>query len=177
MRLLEKKIPGLCLLESEPVFDERGSFRRSFCRSTLAGFGIDFEVFQGNISENTRKYTLRGFHYQLPPYTEGKLLTCVTGSIYNVVVDLRPDSPAYMAHEAISLSSADRSSLIVPPGCANAFLTMDDSTTVHYYMSSDFDPERYAGFRYDDLGFSIDWPVQPSVISEKDLSYKPWSSH
>lgn len=171
MRLLEQEIPGFFLIEPEVFFDQRGAFRRSFCRATLESAGIFFDALQGNISENTHKHTLRGFHYQKPPFTESKILTCLTGSIWNVVIDLREDSPTFLGHQAISISSENRSSLLIPAGCANAFLTLDDRTTVHYYMGAAFSPERYAGFRYNDPYFGIEWPVLPAIISDRDLAY------
>lgn len=171
MKLIEQEIPGFFLIESEPVFDERGVFRRNFCRSTLASVGIEFDPIQGNISENTHKHTLRGFHYQRAPYTEGKILTCLTGGIFNVVVDLRHDSPTYMFHQSVIISDTSRVSLLVPPGCANAFLTLHDSTIVHYYMSAEFVPDRYAGFRFDDPAFGVIWPEAPAVISDRDLNH------
>lgn len=172
MKLIEQKIPGLFLVEHDIFSDKRGVFRRSFCRTTLQKVGITFEAVQGNISENPNKHTLRGFHYQLPPHSEGKLLTCITGSIWNVVVDLREDSSSYLTHQSMQISSKDRRSILVPPGCANAFLTMEDGTMIHYYMGAEFDANSYAGFRYDDPYFAIDWPANPAVVSDRDLAYE-----
>ena len=171
MRLIEQGISGLFLIESDAHFDRRGAFRRSFCKTILANNGINFDVSQGNISENTSKHTLRGFHYQTPPYTEGKILECITGSIFNVVIDLREDSQTYLTHQAVTVSSEAHCSLLVPPGCANGFLTLEDHTIVHYYMGCEFVPDRYAGFRFNDPFFGVVWPALPSVISDRDLNY------
>ena len=130
---------------------------------------IDFEVFQGNISENFKKHTMRGFHYQKSPSKESKIISCVTGSIFNVVIDLRVTSKTYLKNVSLKISSINRESVYVPSGCANAFLTLSDDTIVHYYMGDYFSPETYCGIRYNDPMFSIEWPYEPKVISLKDL--------
>ena len=169
MNFLKQSIGGLFLIKPELHQDGRGIFRRSFCKDEFEKNGINFEVAQGNISENFKKYTLRGFHYQKSPSYESKVISCVTGSLYNVVIDLRKSSKTYLKSVVLEISSVSKESICVPSGCANAFLTMTDNTAVHYYMGDSFRAETYAGIRYNDPMFSIKWPCEPKVISDKDL--------
>ncbi len=171
MKLLEHKIAGLYTIRPDLHKDERGVFCRSFCEKEFVQHGIPFKVKQGNISENFMKHTLRGFHYQVEPTKESKILTCVIGALYNVVLDLRHDSETYKEWVALEISSEQRESIHVPTGCANAFITMADQTIVHYYMGDFFSPDTYRGLRYNDPSFSFKWPCEPAVISEKDLNY------
>ena len=171
MRFIAQSIPNLCLISPYLHQDYRGVFRRSFCKAEFAQHGIDFDVKQGNISENFKKHTMRGFHYQVSPSKESKVISCVTGALYNVVLDLRKDSKTYQEWVVLEVSTAKRESIHVPAGCANAFLTIEDNTIVHYYMSDSFSPNTYRGFRYNDPKFSIKWPCEPEVISEQDLSF------
>ena len=128
-------------------------------------------IAQTNISKNHNKHTLRGFHYQSAPHEENKILTCLQGSFYDVIVDLRPNSETFLKWMAFELAMGDNLSIYVPAGCANAFLTMSDNTIVHYYMSDSFSPKTYRGIRYNDCMFSVEWPFEPKVISEKDLNF------
>jgi len=170
MRFVKQKIHGLYLIKPSSHQDNRGIFHRSYCEDELIKEGINFRVKQGNISENFNKHTLRGFHYQKPPSKESKIISCVTGDLYNVVIDLRKNSKTYHEWVAISISSLLKESIHVPSGCANAFLTMSENTIVHYYMGDSFNPDTYSGIRYNDPMFSIKWPCEPEVISEKDLN-------
>ena len=167
----EQSIPGVHLIHPDLHQDARGIFHRSFCQAELRKRGIYFEVKQGNISENFALHTLRGFHYQVDPSQEAKILTCVTGSLYNLVVDLRKKSATYKQWIALNLSAKSGESLHVPAGCGNAFLTMSDHTIVHYYMSDVFSPDSYRGIRFDDPSFGFVWPHSPAVISVKDASF------
>ena len=127
MKFNEQSISGVFLIESEPFIDERGAFRRHFCKKEFTNHGIENVVEQANVSENKFACTLRGFHYQLPPFGEGKTLSCLNGSIFDIVVDLREDSKTFMGWVSFELSCENRKSLHVPPGCANAFLTLEDN--------------------------------------------------
>lgn len=171
MKFFEQSIKGLYLIESDIFKDERGVFRRSFCLDELKLEGIDFNVCQGNISENFSQYTMRGFHFQKEPSTEAKIITPITGSIHNVVIDLRKNSKTFLKWQALEVSSVKRDSLMVPAGCANAFLTMDPNTIIHYYMGDFFKTSTYLGFRYNDPFFNIPWPANPVVISERDQNF------
>ena len=170
MKFIPQKIKDHFLIIPDPHQDERGVFRRSYCQDEFSKHGIDFKVKQGNISENFHKYTLRGFHYQLPPSNESKIITCVTGALYNVVLDIRKKSKTYKQWVALEISSNKRESIYIPAGCANAFLTMEDNTIVHYYMGDSFSPNTYKGIRYNDPAFSVKWPCEPKLISEKDIN-------
>jgi len=170
--IVEKfSIEGLGVIVPDPHVDERGSFHRSFCERELLEHGIDFKVKQGNLSRNFKKHTMRGFHYQTSPTEEAKILSCVSGAIYNVVLDLRRHSKTFQKWKVIELTSNNATSIYVPAGCANAFLTLEDNTVVHYYMSEFFEPETYRGIRYNDPYFNVKWPCEPVVISERDTSF------
>jgi dTDP-4-dehydrorhamnose 3,5-epimerase len=166
-----QSIAGMFCILPEVHQDERGVLRRSFCQEELRDVGIEFDVRQGNISENLHAHTLRGFHYQEAPASEAKILTCISGELYNVVLDIRDGSATFGTWVPTRISATGRQSVYVPAGCANAFLTMSDNTVVHYYMSEFFTPETYRGFRYDDPAFGIEWPCEPAVISDKDANY------
>lgn len=171
MKFHEQKIKGVFIIEPEPFTDERGMFRRHFCSDEFASHGITAAVKQSNVSENKHRHTLRGFHYQTAPFSESKTLSCLKGSIYDVVVDLRPDSPSYLQWLAIELTAANRKSLHVPAGCANAFLTLEDDSLIHYYCSESYHPQAEAGVRYNDPKFAFVWPAEPAFISEKDRNW------
>ena len=170
MNFIPKLIADLKLITPDLHHDDRGVFRRSFCIEEFKKNKIDFKVVQGNISENFKQHTMRGFHYQKLPSVESKIISCVTGSLFNVVIDLRKKSKTYLKTVSLEISAMQRQSIYVPPGCANAFLTLSDQTIVHYYMGDYFNPESYSSIRYNDPMFSIDWPFEPKVISEKDLN-------
>lgn len=170
MKFKELDIAGAWLIEPELVCDERGVFRRHFCSKEFAAHGIDTSVMQGNISENPHLHTLRGFHYQLAPHAEGKTISCFSGALYDIIVDLRPDSKTFLQWVAVTINAKDRTSLYIPPGCANAYLTVAPDTVVHYYMSEIYSPGSYCGFNYTDPSFKFEWPAKPKLVSEKDKS-------
>ena len=168
MNFFELSIPGVFTIEPDLFCDERGVFRRHYCIEEYSKHGIKTGVMQGNVSENPHKYTLRGFHYQLAPNEEGKTISCITGAIHNVIVDLRQHSKTYLQWEAVTVSSELRNQIYVPPGCANAFLTIEHNTIVHYYMSQLYVPNSYRGFSYRDPEFNFSWPGPIKHISDKD---------
>jgi len=174
MKFISQQLPDLFLIIPQLHEDERGIFRRSFCNSEFSKHGIEFEVKQGNISNNFKKHTLRGFHYQKLPSKESKVISCVTGSLYNIVLDLRQDSKTFHQWQALSISDKNKESIYVPSGCANCFLTLEDNTIVHYYMGDSFKPNSYAGIRYNDPKFAFKWPFEPKIISEKDLNIEDY---
>jgi len=172
MKFEELNIRGAFLIHAEPFEDERGVFRRNFCKKEFAEHNITTDVEQANISENKLKYTMRGFHYQLPPYSEGKTMTILKGRIYDIIVDLRRESETYLKWVSLDLIPDKRTSFHIPSGCANAFLTMEDDTLVHYYCSYPYTPETERGIRYDDSLFRFEWPVEkPIHISDKDANW------
>lgn len=172
MKFEELEIKGAFTIQAEPFEDERGVFRRNFCEQEFAEHGIVTSVAQANISENKYKYTLRGFHYQVPPHGEGKTMTILKGRIYDIIVDLRKESKTYLKWVSLDISSDMRISFHVPSGCANAFLTMEDNTFVHYYCSYPYTPDAERGLRYSDPLFKFTWPVNnPEHISDKDSDW------
>ena len=171
MKFLPTKLPGVTRLQGQPFVDERGLFCRLTCEKEFEEQGINFVIRQSNISENRFKHTLRGFHYQIKPFEEAKILTPLRGALYDVVVDFRRESPTFLQWESFELDSGKRDALYVPKGCLNAWLTLADETMVHYNMSEFFAPQASRGVRYNDPHFCFTWPCEPAIISEKDLSY------
>jgi dTDP-4-dehydrorhamnose 3,5-epimerase len=171
MKFSKTKIAGVMVIEAEPFIDDRGAFRRHFCETEFAKNNIVTDVSQCNVSENKFAHTLRGFHYQLDPFSEGKTLSCLNGRIFDIVVDLRKESETYMDWVGIELSKENRKSIHIAPGCANAFLTLEDDSLIHYYCSQSYAPESERGIRYNDPSFGFKWPETPKIISEKDLNH------
>ncbi len=171
MIFTETPLQGAFLIELEPNADERGFFARTFCQREFAAHGLNPAVAQCNLSFNARAGTLRGMHFQNAPGGEAKLIRCVRGAIYDVIVDLHAASSSYGQHFAIELDAASRRALFVPEGFAHGFQTLADETEVEYQMSDFHAPEHAAGFRYDDPAFAIVWPRDVSVISEQDLAW------
>jgi dTDP-4-dehydrorhamnose 3,5-epimerase len=165
------EIPGACIVELEKRADARGFFARGWCSHEFRDHDLPNHFVQMNISMNGRKHTLRGFHYQVAPHREDKLLRCVRGAVYDVMLDLRPDSPTFMCHIAVELSAANYRMLLVPKGCANAFLTLADETEVTYLVSEFYTPAAERGVRWNDPVFGISWPAEPAVISDKDRGW------
>ena len=165
------EIPDAYTVELEKRSDDRGFFARGWCWYELGDRGLPNSLAQMNISFNRHRHTLRGFHYQVAPYQEDKLLRCVRGAVHDVMIDLRPQSPTFMCHIAVELSAANYRMLLVPKGCANAFLTLADDTEVTYLVSEFYTPAAERGVRWNDPAFGIQWPVQPAIISDKDRSW------
>ena len=170
MKFTEQKLEGIYLIEPEPYKDERGMLRRNFCREEFNSYGLMSEIKQTNVSENRGKNTLRGFHFQLAPFGENKVISCMKGGIYDVVVDLRKESKTYLQWQSFDLTEENRLSLYVSIGFANAYLTLDDSTWILYYHSEFYVPENELSVRYNDPLFKFEWPSEPKVISDKDLN-------
>lgn len=171
MKFSRQSIEGVYVIDPEPYGDDRGLFRRHFCAREFAAHGIATDICQCNVSENKFAYTLRGFHYQLPPHGEAKTLSCFRGVVYDIVVDVRPESRTYLKWISVELSEDNRRSIHVPPGCANAFLTLVDKTMVYYYCSNFYNPAAERGIGYKDPLFKFAWPAEPRVISAKDNSH------
>ena len=170
MKFIEQKLAGLYLISPEPYEDKRGIFRRHFCQREFSEHHLMVDIKQCNISENTREFTLRGFHFQSPPFGENKLISCIRGNIHNIVLDVRPESNTYLKWQSFELSEKNRLSLYIPLGCANAFLTKQENTWVLYYHSEFFTPKAECGIKYNDPMFNFDWPADPTVISDKDAN-------
>ncbi|MFI5323861.1 MAG: dTDP-4-dehydrorhamnose 3,5-epimerase [Thermodesulfobacteriota bacterium] len=171
MKFTETRLKGAFIIQPEPMSDERGFFARSWCVREFESRGLETRLVQCNISYNLRKGTLRGIHYQVPPFEEDKLVRCTRGSIHDVIVDLRRNSETFGKHIGITLTAENRTMLHIPKGFAHGFLTLEDDTEVHYQMSEFYAPECARGFRWDDPFLGIEWPWEVRVISEKDRSY------
>lgn len=172
MKFQAADIAGAFVLELEQNIDERGSFARIWCREELAEHGLTAELAQASISRNRRSGTLRGMHFQRAPHQEAKLVRCTRGSIFDVIVDLRRNSPTYGGWMGVELEAERGSALYVPEGCAHGFQTLVDETEVMYLISHPYAPESAAGVRWDDPAFGIEWPdADERTISERDLGW------
>ncbi len=176
MKYRELKIKGVYEISPISFMDNRGLFRRNFCKTEFAKNKINNNVFQANISENYHKYTLRGFHYQIGRNAEAKTITCINGKAFDIVVDLRKKSKTYLKWVGLTLSSKNRKSIHIPKGCANAFLTLEKNTIFHYYSSNNYDPLSERGVRYNDNLFNFRWPRKPKFISDKDMNWENFKS-
>jgi len=171
MKFHETKLPGMFEIHLEPLGDERGFFARSWCQHEFELHGLNPVTVQCNISFNEKQGTLRGLHYQAEPHPEAQVVRCTQGSIYDVVVDLRAQSPTFKKWVGLSLSAANRRMIYVPEGFAHGFLTLEDRTEIFYQMSEFYHPELSRGVRWDDPAFQIAWPSKPRIISERDRTY------
>lgn len=167
----ETKLKGAYIIELEPFTDERGFFARAWCQKEFEDHGLNATIAQANISYNPKKGTLRGMHYQVAPYGETKLVRCVRGGIYDVVIDLRPDSPTFKQWLGVELTAENRKMLYVPENFAHGFQTLADDVEVTYQVSQFYTPGAEQGIRYNDATFGIEWPLPVSVISEKDQNW------
>jgi dTDP-4-dehydrorhamnose 3,5-epimerase len=172
MKFIETKLKGAYLIEPDLIRDNRGFFARSWCQKEFMDNGLNPNLVQCNISFNHNQGTLRGMHYQIAPYEEAKVVRCTAGAIYDVIVDLRPDSETFKQWVALELTAANHQALYIPVGMAHGFQTLADNSEVLYQMSEFYHPESARGLRWDDRVLGIAWPTEsPSVISERDLSY------
>lgn len=171
MKFVETALPGAYIIEMEPLRDERGFFARSFCREEFAAHGLNPDLVQCSVSFNDKRGTLRGMHWQAKPHEEAKLVRCTMGAIHDVILDLRPDSPAFRRWVAVELTAENRRALYIPEGCAHGFQTLADNTEVFYQMSEFYHPECARGVRWDDPAFGIEWPVADPIISARDRAY------
>jgi dTDP-4-dehydrorhamnose 3,5-epimerase len=165
---------GAFVVELEEHKDERGFFARAFCAREFEEHGLNPVTAQCNLSYNHRAGTVRGMHYQLPPAGETKYVRCLRGAIYDVIVDLRPDSPSYLQHFGVELTQDNRTALFVPELFGHGFQTLRGDTEVLYQVSEYYTPGLERGARYDDPAFGIEWPLPVSVISQKDLGWAPY---
>jgi len=168
-------LAGAYLIDLQRIEDERGFFARSFCQKEFTVQGLRTNVAQCNISYNAKKGTLRGMHFQIPPKAEAKLVRCTRGSIYDVIIDMRPGSPTYCRWESVELSGADHQSLYIPEGFAHGFQTLVDNAEVFYQMFEFYSPDHVSGVRWDDPAFGISWPLPDPIVSDRDRSYTLYS--
>jgi len=171
MKFFETKLKGAFIIEPERMDDERGFFARLFCSKEFQHHGLNPKLVQCNISFNKKKGTLRGMHYQPPPYEEEKLVYCSRGAIYDVIIDLRSESPTFMEWLASELMADNYSLLYIPQGFAHGFQTLEDNTDVIYHMGEFYVPESARGVRWNDPAFGIQWPDDHRIISPRDQQY------
>jgi dTDP-4-dehydrorhamnose 3,5-epimerase len=168
-------LEGVYVIELDRHEDDRGFFARSWCQHEFENHGLNPRLAQCNISYNRKKGTLRGMHFQADPYAEAKLMRCTMGAVYDVVVDLRPESPTFMMHFGITLTPQEHNMVYAPEGLGHGFLTLVDESEVFYQMSEFYAPDSARGFRWNDPAFGIDWPIEVKVISERDATYPDFS--
>ena len=168
MIFTETKLKGAFIIEPERLEDERGFFARTFCRMEFEAHGLNPNLVQCSVSHNKLKGTLRGMHYQIPPHGEAKLIRCTIGAIYDVMLDLRPNSPTYRQWVSVELTAANRRMVHIPEGVAHGFQTLDPDTEVFYQMSDFYHSESAQGVRWDDPTLAIRWPIAQPIMSARD---------
>jgi dTDP-4-dehydrorhamnose 3,5-epimerase len=176
MRFAETALAGVVTVDLDAAQDERGFFARTFCEDEFRNAGITMQPRQTNVSHNIKAFTLRGMHYQAAPHGETKVVQCIRGRIFDVVVDLRSGSPTHRRWVGVELAPDLRRMLFIPEGCAHGFLTLEDESDVFYLMGSAYVPEAGRGVRWNDPAFGIVWPAPPRVISARDGSYPDYGS-
>jgi dTDP-4-dehydrorhamnose 3,5-epimerase len=169
LRAEQTALPGVLLLHSDPAEDPRGNFARLSCVATLEAAGISFAPRQTSLARTPRRHTLRGLHYQAAPAAETKIIHCLTGKVFDVALDLRPESQTYRRAHAVELGGTV--GLLIPPGCAHGLLTLTDDVLVLYQIDRDHDPAAARGVRWNDPGFDIPWPARPSLLSPRDAAW------
>lgn len=174
MKFTETNISGAYVIDLEMQSDDRGFFARVWCQKELEKLGLNSSIAQCNISYNKRKGTVRGLHYQKSPFEEIKMVRCIQGAVFDVVVDLRRDSPSYLQYFSVELSAKNRRALYVPKGCAHGYQALEDDTEVIYFCSEFYHPKSETSVRWDDSAFNILWPEVVTEISEKDSAAEDW---
>lgn len=171
MIFVPTKFSGAWLLQPELRSDERGAFARAWCYDEFAAHGVNVRFVQGNISINRKQGTVRGMHFQLGQHVEAKLVRCTRGSIFDVIIDLRPDSPTRCQWQGFELTADNHHSLFVPEGFAHGFQTLTDDTEVNYQVSAAYHGPSASGVRWDDPAIRVEWPLPVSVILERDRTW------
>lgn len=171
MFFIEQKLKGVWIIEPQPANDERGFFARIVCQNEFAEHGLPNNWVNQNICFNHKKATLRGMHYQLDEFAEIKVVRCTKGSIYDVIVDLRKDSPTYRQWLGVELNEENHKMLYVPKGFAHGYITLRDNSEMTYLVSNFYNPQAESGIRYDDPEIGIKWPIKPEIISTKDSNW------
>ncbi len=171
MKFIPTKLAGAYIVEPELIRDDRGFFARSWCYQEFIKQGLNPHLVQCNISFNSHRGIIRGMHYQIAPYEEVKLVRCTRGSIYDVIIDLRPNSATFKQWTAIELTANNHLALYIPAGFAHGFQTLEMETEVFYQMSEFYHPESARGVRWNDPAFAVDWRLEPVMMSDRDQSY------
>lgn len=176
MKFTETPLSGAYLIELEKREDDRGFFARFFCKEEFRALGLNNNILQINNSLSRIPGTLRGMHYQKFPKAEDKIVRCIRGSLLDVIIDIRPESPSFMRHYSVELSAENRKTLYVPKGFAHGFMTLEPDTEAFYLVTEEYSPDHERGIRYDDPAFGISWPIAPREISGKDKSHPDFNS-
>ena len=171
MIFTETKLKGAFIIDVKRLEDERGFFGRAWCKKEFQDHGLNSNAVQANVSYNKVKGTIRGMHYQVAPYMESKTIRCTSGAIYDVIIDIRPDSPTFKQWIGVELTEESFRMLYVPEGFAHGFITLEDHTSVHYMVTEYYTPGAEAGIKYNDSAFNIQWPITPTVVSDKDMKH------
>ena len=171
MRFEQTPVDGAVIIEVNRIGDDRGYFGRLWCEREMAEQGLVARIRQSNVGFSPRKGTLRGLHYQRPPNEEVKIVRCPRGRVFDVVVDLRPGSPSFLAWHGVELTPENGKMLYVPEGCATGYLTLEDDSEIYYNTSEFYAPDAATGVRWDDPAFAIEWPGKPTVMSDNDVSW------
>jgi len=171
MRFTETKVMNAWVIDPIPHEDNRGRFMRAWCAQEFAEYGIEFLPVQANLGYSVRKGTVRGMHYQDAPALEAKLVRCTRGAMFDVVIDLRTESPSFGEWYGTELSANNGRMMYVPEHCAHGFQTLEEETEMYYMTSGFYDPDSVRGVRFDDPAFNIQWPLVATVVSEQDLKW------
>ena len=174
MKFTPTAIPGAWIIDIDPLADERGFFARLYDRETFLAHDIDLPIPQINLAGNERRGTLRGMHYQAAPHAEGKLMTCVSGAVFDVIVDLRAESLGRGRWVGVDLNADSRRAFYAPPGCAHGYVSLTDGATMLYLMGSPFAPGSGRGVRWNDPRLGIRWPIEPLLMSDRDRDWPDW---
>ncbi len=172
MIFTETKLKGAYVVDLEPIEDERGWFSRTYCKREFASIGIHEPLVQINHSFNRQKGTIRGLHFQRPPFAEIKLVRCISGSVFDVIVDIRRASSTFLKFVALELSSANRKMILVPKGFAHGFQVLEENSELLYHHTEYYQPGIEAGIRFDETILSVNWPLPPAVISDRDAGFE-----
>lgn len=176
MLFIETPISGAFAVDLEPRGDDRGFFARAFCADEFAAHGLSMTIAQANLSWSAHAGTMRGLHFQLPPFAESKFIRCVRGAVFDVIVDLRPESVTFGQHVGMELSAENRRAMFVPERCAHGLLTLTDDSEVFYPVGAPYQPGLESGLRFDDPDLDIDWPIAAVHITEKDRSWPSFAA-
>jgi len=171
MIFIETKLKGAYVIELEKREDDRGFFARTFCKNEAFPYDLKTDIVQANMSMSKKKGTLRGMHYQLAPHAETKLIRCTKGSLYDVIIDIRPDSATYKQWFGVELTQENYKMVYVPEGFAHGFVTLEDNTEATYLVTAEYNKDSERAIRYNDQAFSILWPVAVTELSEKDINH------
>jgi len=171
MKFTESRIPGAWIIDIAAIHDDRGFFAMTWLPDAFRERGIEPALAQCNLAFNHKRGTLRGMHFQLAPHAQAKIIRCTRGALLDVIIDLRPESPAYCKWEAVELTADNRRMLYMPEGIAHGYLTLTDEVEAYYHASSPWAPSAESGVRWDDPAFGVAWPFAPAVISAKDAAW------